>query len=258
MIVVLNFPGDINACAKAASKSYGKDTDVMSGDEREEYVRRIWDKHTNISEHFVFSLDLIGVPRIVTFVMSFQRHGFSMTEFSQRRREPSEVTAEYLSRIESGESKEDARKCLPVTTPSDVTITLNREAARNLARIIRKYRGYDQFKDALETCRIDDVLAVHGWFTPDEEAPFCCPDFVDQVRAPQNEFEEVVTCPLYSATQLVRHRTLEVLQLAGRLSTLAQESTILFRSFHTQRMAQLRSLPQTQEPLRTIAQQLLK
>jgi hypothetical protein len=258
MIVELNFPGCIKACAKAAAKSYGKNVDSMSEEEQFDYVCKIWDKHTNISEHFVFSLDLLGVPRIVTFIMSMQRHGFSMTEFSQRRRKPAGSYPEYEARLAAGERKEDARKCLPVTVESDVTVTLNREAARNIARIIRKFRRNDYFKDILNETQIDSLLSAYGIFSLDDEEPFCCPEVVDEVRAPKNEFEEVITCPLYAATQLVRHRTLDILELAGLPpQKLGQNIALLLRSFHWKTMAQTRSRSSTQEPLRTIARQLL-
>lgn len=258
MIVELNFPGCIKACARAAAKSYGKSVDSMSEEEQFDYVCKIWDKHTNISEHFVFSLDLLGVPRIVTFVMSMQRHGFSMTEFSQRRRKPAGSYPEYEACLAAGERKEDARKCLPVTVESDVTVTLNREAARNLARIVRKFRRNGYFCDMLNETQIDSLLSVYGIFSLDDEEPFCCPEIVSEARAPQNEFEDVITCPLYTASQLVRHRTLEVVQIAGAPpQTLGQNITLLLRSLHWKLMAQTRSQSSTQEPLRTIARQLL-
>jgi len=271
--------GSIEACAKAASQSYGKDLSHMSKDQIEEYVKKIWDKHTNISEHFVQQLEFFEVPRIVSMLMEFQRH-VTFTEFSQRRRQPAVVNQEYLDAVASGEKLEDARKHLNVLTPSDFSVTLNREAARNIARILNKYQRIPLFTETLQNAGVQQLLADAFFFTLDDEAPFCCPEFDGVMEVHKESMEPRVwnnamdygwgrewVLPVYSFHEMIRHRTVEVLSWGilteiscSTLSEILNSSMICTstRSFQWGRFQDTRATAAVQEPLRSLARSLMR
>jgi hypothetical protein len=254
--------GDIYACAQAAAMSYNKDISAMSGEETEAYVKRIWDKHTNVSEHFVARLEFTDIPRLATLLFAFQRDGITITEMSQRRCKPNETTEEYETCIENGAKLEDARKCLPVSTPSRFVVTLNRESARNMARIFQCYERICVFREILKPLGIPDILAHHFMFNLDIQYPFNFPAFLGVIdlckpigssKISDNLYEFVM--PMYSFHQFCRHRKILLISWCVAGEPLYNDTlvSVMCRSFHWKEFAETRSGNDTQEPLRTIA-----
>lgn len=256
--------GDIiGSCGFAASMSYGKDISRMTEGDIEQYVKRIWDKHTNISEHFVATIKFDDIPRIATLLIGFQRYGFTMTEFSQRRRIPNTDYMEYHELISNGIAPEDARKVLPIDTNSQCVITMNREAAKNIARILAKYNGvfdfpYNQIIDALES-----VFS----FSLDDKNPLFCPEFFgildgkSEYKAEKiGDSQYIFILPLYSFHQLIRHRLLRIkcwsIYKNGEKITNASivNTTIEVRDIDL--LKATRTGKDTQEPLRSLIQSL--
>lgn len=253
--------GDYWICAKAASMSYGKDIDSMSLEEQIEYVKRIWDKHTNVSEHFVQTILLEGVPRYVTMLIAFQRHGFTMTERSQRYREPDEVNDSYRSAVESGEKKEDARKHLDLMTPTDCVITMNREAARS---VVQRLKLYEETSEFWKTKKLLDVIAfLEESFcgTKDWVAGVDCHDPLTDSGAGIIE----LSMPVYSFHQFIRHRTVDIIHWTfhepiqiPHVSYVRNDDivNVVAHSIHWEKFKKTRSGVNTQEPLRSIAQNM--
>jgi len=261
--------GNIHACAEAAAMSYNKDLSKLTEEQITDYVKRIWDKHTNVSEHFVARLEFTDIPRLATLLFAFQRDGITITEMSQRRCTPAAVSQEYEDHIRGGMKLEDARKCLPVSTPSRCVITLNREAARNIARIFRQYENIARFQEILEPLGIREILAKHFMFELDITHPFDCPKFEGSMR--MNELR--VGCrasiydptvrwfliPMYSFHQLCRHRKIRLDTWMIDEGEICNDTLVAVecRSFHWRKFAETRCGNDTQEPLRTIARGVL-
>lgn len=144
----------IECCASAASMSYGKDLSQFTKQEKEAYVKKIWDKHYNVSEHFVKVLLITGIPRFLSMIIGSQRN-ITITEFSQRRRkvtesfkfkdwklnkETSDLFEIYDNLIKGGVKLEEARDVLPISALTDLQVTLNRETARDIAMCDRAQR----------------------------------------------------------------------------------------------------------------------
>lgn len=166
----------IECCVSAAAKSYGKDISNMNESERANYVKKIWDKHYNVSEHLVKTIDFYDMPRFISMIIGAQRH-ITITEFSQRRRETKQsfvfnnedLNSEtkdlfniYRSLINEGVKLEDARKVLPVSALTDLQVTLNRETARDIAMMDRAQReassGVLWLFEMLEAERLAETL----------------------------------------------------------------------------------------------------
>jgi hypothetical protein len=268
-------PGSFEACTHAASRSYGKNISVMTDDEKRAYVEKIWNKHTNISEHFWATIDIDAIPRWLTMLVAFQRYGFTMTERSQRYRTPVETNQEYDDRIAGGEKKEDARKSLPLTTPSDITITMNREVARQVIGRLMSYCSVLLEKE--RTICNEFIDAIRDIFFLNESNEYES-DFSMTVECVENarlhydvyikskenrEFMFVV--PFYTMHQLIRHRTMIINEWGvGSVDYFphAKNEDMVFVSgtFPTikalKKFIATRSKPDTQEPLRTIAKKL--
>ena len=263
-------PGDICACAQAAAMSYNKDISAMSGEETGAYVKRIWDKHTNVSEHFVARLEFTDIPRLATLLFAFQRDGITITEMSQRRCTPEVVSQEYEDHVRGGRKLEDARKCLSVSTPSRCVITLNREAAKNVARIFWRYENTTCFNEILEPLGIREILAEHFMFDLDITHPFDCPKFDGVLKishtlplepAYKRSGEKVFTAamPMYSFHQFCRHRKIHLISWAISSENIRNDTLVhvVCQSFHWRKFAETRSGNDTQEPLRMIARGVL-
>jgi hypothetical protein len=267
-------PGSFEACAHAASRSYGKNISVMTDDEKRAYVEKIWNKHTNISEHFWVTIDIDAIPRWLTMLIAFQRYWFSMTERSQRYRTPDETNEEYNDRIADGEKKEDARKSLPLTTPSDITITMNREAARQVIGRLMSYRNTLNDKERTECNLFIGAIQYHFCLDYNNEYE---PDFTmtteiyDKVEfqgvhvLSKRNRSFVFVIPLYAMHQLIRHRAM-IIEEWGTMSAdyfpYAKNEDMAFVTGTFVTMSGLkkfiatRSKPDTQEPLRSIAKKL--
>lgn len=144
----------IECCASAASMSYGKDLRDFTKQEKKDYVNKIWNKHYNVSEHFVKVLLITGIPRFLSMIIGSQRN-ITITEFSQRRRkvtdsfkfknnlfneETASLFSLYDSLIKDGVALERAREVLPISALTDLQVTLNRETARDIAMCDRAQR----------------------------------------------------------------------------------------------------------------------
>jgi hypothetical protein len=267
-------PGSFEACAHAASRSYGKNISAMTDDEKRTYVEKIWNKHTNISEHFWATIDVDSIPRWLTMLVAFQRYWFSMTERSQRYRTPLETNQEYDDRIADGEKKEDARKSLPLTTPSDITITMNREAARQIVGRLMSYRKMLNDKERAMCNEFIGAVQHHfclnngNEYEPDftmcteiyDKEEFCG---VHVISKKNRVFVFVI--PFYAMHQLIRHRAM-IIEEWGTESAdyfpCAKNDDMVFVSgtfvtmYGLKKFIATRSKPDTQEPLRSIAQKL--
>ena len=261
--------GGIHACAQAAAMSYNKDLSKLTEEEVTDYVKRIWDKHTNVSEHFVARLEFADIPRLATLLFAFQRDGITITEMSQRRCTPAVVSQEYEDHVRGGQRLEDARKCLPISTPSRCVITLNREAARNIARIFGQYEKNGYFQEILKPLGIREILAKHFMFELDITHPFDCPKFDGVLKishtlplepAYKRSGEKVFTTsmPMYSFHQFCRHRKIHMISWAISCENIRNDTLVhvVCQSFHWRKFAETRSGNDTQEPLRTIARQI--
>jgi len=266
MEFIISEPGHIRACARAAAHSYGKDTYSMTCVEVNEYVKKIWDRHTNVGEHFVQQIEVFDVPRIISLIMEFQRD-VTFTEFSQRRRKPAVVNQAYEDAIAAGEKKEDARKHLSVLAPTNFAVTVNREGARNIARILQKYQKYDLFRDVITEYPVHELLAKAFMFELDDKPPLFCPDFhigsvgENPCVLKLTRVAKAITLPMYSFHELVRHRKMEVVFWRIHTSALDNflESSMVemgATSLHWNLVSSTRSGPDVQEPLRTLAKEL--
>lgn len=270
----------IQNCAFAASMSYGKDLTGMSPGERREYVQKIWDKHTNVSEHFVKTIHFHNIPRFATLIMAFQRDGFTMTEMSQRRREVETYSWDgdiYRDLIAKGAKFEDARKVLRCGVNSECIVTLNREAARNIIGIFNDYQKIPFFRSELEDLELQKDLANIFELHPDSTPAMPGPGFSGFFVSPGADFPEFKvtrdregpmvwgTLPLYSFHQLIRHRKIklrswEIFSKKGccSISDVANDASIYFEceSLEWPNFIATRSKNATQEPLRTFARGL--
>jgi len=257
--------GDIHACAEAAAMSYNKDLSKLTKEEVTDYVKRIWDRHTNVSEYFVGLLKFTDIPRIASLLFAFQRD-ITITEMSQRRCMPSVVTAEYLQKLTDGEALQDARKCLPVETPSNMTVLMNRVAAKNVSRIFHKYEKIDLFRDMLVPLEIPRILSECFMFDVDDDDPFDCPEFngvfgfdeIAYTRVGDMPGWKLFFIPMYSFHQFCRHRKTSMFSWNLSDKEIRNDTLVrvLARSFHWDHFAQVRSGADTQEPLRSMALQI--
>lgn len=265
--------GSINLCAEAASMSRGKDLVGMTEDAKANYARSIWDRHTNVSEHFVKTVEFQEIPRFLTLLMAFQRDGFTMTERSQRYCEPEKVSEEYNLRLEDGQKFQDARKCLPLSTPSNCVVTMNREAARNIARNVRKYEAIPFWEHDLKAFEFPEVLANLFDFTLDDTEPKFVAKLVDEGYQNRNMDWEILVqpfgngihgwIPLYSFHQMLRHRKVhfnnwQICTKANVIGCVRNDDAVHFvaTSDHWGHFIQTRSGNDTQEPLRSFAKAL--
>ncbi len=278
-IAELNSGEQIKNCGAAAAMSYGKDLSAMSDDEVSAYVQRIWDKHTNVSEHFVKTIYFAGVPRLLTLLMAFQRHGFTMTEMSQRRRKVSSSNVVYHDLLQAGAKHEDARKVLSVLEPSECIVTMNREAAKGICGILKKQSRILTHHELSLLRNFPNTLGVLFGFDPNEVAE-SGPDFQETTFTPDeaetleeggficdlvaNRGELYIwgVLPVYSFHQFVRHRTLELGMWCfdGDVLSLNNSDAIRFVSHCTltalESFVKTRSGAATQEPLRSFAKKL--
>ena len=267
-------------CALAASMSYGKDLSAMSRDEKAEYVRKIWDKHTNVSEHYVQSLHLQNIPRFATLLMAFQRDGFTMTEMSQRRREVNWHSWDgdmYRDLIIKGAKFEDARKVLRCGVLSECIVTMNREAARNIIGIFNEHQRLPFFRTQLEELGLQKELAEAFELPIDSSAAMPGPKFEGfslDMNAGDPEFvvdtdPESTTIwgrlPLYSFHQFARHRKIlirnwrfESKRNCCSISDVSNDATVIFEcdSLYWSNFIATRSKNATQEPLRSFAKRI--
>lgn len=265
--------GSMNLCAEAASMSRGKDLIGMTEDAKADYVRSIWDKHTNVSEHFVKTVEFQEIPRFLTLLMAFQRDGFTMTERSQRYCEPEKVNEEYNRCVADGQKFQDARKCLPLSTPSNCVVTMNREAARNIARNVRKYEAIPFWEHDLKALEFPEVLANLFDFTLDNEKPKFVSDPVEEGRTSFAREWGVLSwtwaglltgyLPLYSFHQMLRHRKIkfdnwQIYTKTNTVGDVRNDDTVHFvaTSDHWAEFIKTRSGNDTQEPLRSFAKAL--
>lgn len=267
-------------CALAASMSYGKDLTGMSPGEKREYVQKIWDKHTNVSEHFVKTIHLHNIPRFATLIMAFQRDGFTMTEMSQRRREVETYSWDgdiYRDLIAKGTKFEDARKVLRCGVGSECIITLNREAARNIIGIFNDYQKIPFFRTELEELELQKDLANIFELPIDSTPSMPGPKFDGFAFSPgagnpefkvDNDPEGPLVwgiLPLYSFHQFIRHRKIKIRRweifskkICCSISDVANDATISFEceSLYWPNFTTTRSKNATQEPLRSFARGL--
>jgi hypothetical protein len=263
----------MNLCAEAASTSRGKDLIGMTEDAKADYVRSIWDKHTNVSEHFVKTVEFQEIPRFLTLLMAFQRDGFTMTERSQRYCEPEKVNEEYNRCVADGQKFQDARKCLPLSTPSNCVVTMNREAARNIARNVRKYEAIPFWEHDLKALEFPEVLANLFDFTLDNEKPKFVAKYFDLRESSREDewsamFQSwggnlVGHLPLYSFHQMLRHRKVhfnnwQICTKANVIGCVRNDDAVHFvaTSDHWSDFIKTRSGNDTQEPLRSFAKAL--
>ncbi len=257
----------IEGCAAAAAMSYGKDIRKMSSEEKCAYTMRIWDKHTNVSEHFTQRVEMRGVPRVVSMLMEFQRDGITFTEFSQRRRVPAVVNEEYRRMVADGVKLEDARKCLSILTPSDFVATMNREAARNIVRILARYALFSPV--AID--KITEFLAASFYFEPDTVPPHACPKWdgfiVSDIKDPSarigdGPYEMEWIVPMYSLHEMIRHRKLDLISWGFLVDspytsfgdvTENTMAVVRARSFEWEGFLETRAQPGVQKPLRSLA-----
>lgn len=259
--------GSFEHCAKAASMSYGKDLSVMTTGERIGYVERIWDKHTNVSEHFARFIEFTEIPRWATFLLAFQRDGFSMTEFSQRRRKPETDDPAYEALIENGEKLEDARKVLHLSTPSECVVSMNREVARNIAR---SWKRWGETFPCVRDLDMPHILADTFAFHLDDRDPgskFTPVSIVDGLDADvgvthKSGIDVSLTLPMYSMHQLIRHRDLRVHDIFIHARCALEDVTNMTLAsarvscLYWGDLIKTRSLADTQEPLRSIVKSL--
>lgn len=269
MEIQVLYQSNMRTVAEAAAMSYGKDIAAMSDEDIEKYIKKIWDKHTNISEHYVATIKLTNIPRILTFLMAFQRYGFTMTEFSQRRRMVSTNNVEYHELIaKQGIPFEEARKVLSVLEPSECIVTLNREAAKSIVRILHKHL-YSIFEDTI--IRSGIILHLEDIFSFSAKSENVNTKFFSMLGI-DGDYPQVqkhsknhwtIALPMYSLHQLIRHRTLDILQwgFVRNVESIEQvkNDTLCFLEFKTDKLDLLkktRTTPATQEPLRTIVSML--
>ena len=276
MYEVLN-RGDIEMCALAASMSYGKDLTGMTNEEKEAYVHKIWDKHTNVSEHYISTIHFTNIPRFASLLLAFQRDGFTMTEMSQRRREVNWHSWDgemYRDLLASGVKFEDARKVLRCGVPSECIVTLNRESARNIARLFSNYAKIPFFRTELEELGLPKILAEEFEFDVDNEAARNSPRFTGfswDMTEPtscqhrifvRNKLYVSGTLPLYSFHQFLRHRKIKLLdwgitykKQVCSISDVPNDATVEFScsSLNWPEFVATREGHATQEPLRSFA-----
>ena len=271
-------PDNLEKCAIAASMSYGKDLGGMTRPERDRYVERIWDKHTNVSEHCTKTLLFYNIPRYATLLLAFQRDGFTMTEMSQRRREVKGHSPDrdlYRELLSNGEKFENARRVLCSDVPSECVVTMNREAARSIISLFNKYSQIPFFRSELESLGMQEKLAelflLHPYATVDNVVPvFLQPTTVIPCELPggfnvcadQDNISVVGFLPLFSFHQFIRHRKI-LLENWGvvsegpicSVSALSNSSMIRFycKSLHWHQFIATRRGAATQEPLRSFA-----
>lgn len=261
--------------------SYGKDLSEMSNDEVSAYVQRIWDKHTNVSEHFVKTIYFAEIPRLATMLMAFQRHGFTMTEMSQRRRRVTSCNVEYHNLLASGVNHEDARKVLSVLEPSECVATMNREAAKQIARFFMFHLCYPDIYEALNMTDMlnfpEELGTLFGFDW--KQLSYSAREFPyyenTPIRGDLAQFRKsgfscycmadkhiIGILPLYSFHQLIRHRTLEILMWCAPVPIyeMRNSSPVMFEFTASrstlQEFCKTRSGPATQEPLRSFAAKL--
>lgn len=256
---VLNKQNIFSICAYAAGQSYNLDIHAKTEKERQEYVSRIWDEHTNVSEHATLSILFTAIPRWATLIMALQRDGFTMTELSQRRNVVS-YDEEYQELLQSSVKKEDARIVLPLSTMSSCVVTLNRESAKNIVRTFRT-----RFPD-LQPPPLNQIFS----FDFDEKQPLFAPEIlfrehitngtwgVTQDQKDKNTF--VLRMPMYSLHQFIRHRKILLHQIvvysqSKQLPDVLNKDycDVTCSSFCWDLFVRTRRGKSTQEPLRSIA-----
>lgn len=282
---VLSTNNPFLVCAEAASMSYGKDLSDLSHEEVEKYVKRIWDKHTNVSEHFVQTIKFMNIPRILTLLIALQRDGFTMTEMSQRRRVVTTDNEEYHYLLKN-QRHEDARKVLSVLEPSECVITMNREAARNISATLLCYQeDYEIFSGVIQESNIIETLKTLFSFTVEEDAgvwnvPEFCPEICEDDEDVSGlsykgdgffSWENRVNLfhtgtvyanlPMYSFHQFIRHRKVRIKEWGFLEKTLGEtrnDSIVCFEanSDDWARFVKTRSGQATQEPLRSFAKKI--
>ncbi|MCX8008552.1 MAG: FAD-dependent thymidylate synthase [Patescibacteria group bacterium] len=249
-------------CANAAAQSYNLDLSQKTEEEKKNYIKKIWDIHTNVSEHATISILFHKIPRWATFIMALQRHGFTMTELSQRRNVVSQEE-KYLEDLKKGVKKEDARKRLPASVSSSCVVTLNRESAKNIMRFFSLYAGGNEHP------RLDYIFD----FEVDNKKPLGSPkiwEFVDKewkgpyyVEAVNREKTFRIALPLYSLHQMIRHRTINFQEFyfyakAKNVSELYNNNYVIVvcSSDFWQEFVNTRNNKRTQEPLKSIAEKI--
>lgn len=260
-VLTSNNPFDV--CAQAAAQSYNLNIGDKTQEEKEQYVKKIWDVHTNVSEHFTASILFDEIPRWATFIMALQRHGFSMTELSQRRNVVSD-NPKYIELIKNGVKKENARKVLTMDTKSSCVITLNRESAKNIMRM------FNMLVPTYAPPPLNEIFL----FENDKKNPQFFPD----IKIQHSKFSHSTdvyhteekncfkfTMPVYALHQFIRHRTIYIHNIliltkdkSCELCNVRNDDVAFIEcsSDNWLQFVETRSTKQTQDDLRIIAQKM--